>query len=305
MTAIEAILRDEPYPLRAMIVTGANPASRTPTPARVLEALSSARPAGGARPLHDRDGRPGRLRPAGGLVPGAHRAARSRKHQIVSVTREVVSWPGVQTEYEFWHDLAARLGIGEYFPWEDETRPQPLAARADGHHARGAGGASRGGGVRPASAGALEGAGFDTPSGKVEFTSQYLEGPGVRRAARSTEAPPIRARTRRRVPVRAHHRGAQAPLPAQPVSQHPPLPDRHPRPRGRRCTRTTPPRSGVADGDTVARDVAHRVARAAGARSRLPTSCSPARLQLTHGWAGANVNLSPTTTASTASAASR
>ena len=144
MTAVEAILRDEPYPLRAMIVTGANPASTNPNTTRVLEALKS------LDLLVVRDLFMSETAAVADYVlPAASFLERTElhahaKHQIVSVTRKVVSWPGVQGEYEFWRDLAARLGDRRLLPLGGRDGPQPLAARADGAHAGGARGASRG-----------------------------------------------------------------------------------------------------------------------------------------------------------------
>ncbi len=121
MTAIDAILRDDPYPLRAMILTGANPALTHPNSARVLQALES------LDLLVVRDlfmtetaALADYVLPAASFLERTELHAHA-KHEIVSLTRQVISFPGVQCEYEFWRDLAVRLGIGEYFPWEDET----------------------------------------------------------------------------------------------------------------------------------------------------------------------------------------
>ena len=175
MTAIEAILRDDPYPLRALIVTGANPALTNPDSARVMQALESLDLLV-VRDLFMTE----TAAVADYVLPAASFLERTElhahaKHQIVSVTRPVVSWPGVQGEYDFWHDLALRLGIGEYFPWEDETalnrwllEPTDLTLEELEAHPEGVQ-------YSPPRPGRWKEAGFDTPSGRVEFTSQYLK----------------------------------------------------------------------------------------------------------------------------------
>ena len=73
MTALNGILTGEPYPLRAMLLAGGNPALTNPNSKKVVAGALGARAAGRARPVHDRDGRPRGLRPPGRLVPGAQR----------------------------------------------------------------------------------------------------------------------------------------------------------------------------------------------------------------------------------------
>ena len=121
MTAMGAILEGVPYPLRAMIMTGANPALTNPNTTRVREALSA------LDLLVVRDlfmSESAEL--AHYVLPAASFLERTElhthaKHQVVTLTRRVLTLPDVQGEYDFWHDLAHRLGIGESFPWEDET----------------------------------------------------------------------------------------------------------------------------------------------------------------------------------------
>lgn len=175
MTAMATIIDDDPYPLRAMIVTGANPALTNPNSARVREALES------LDLLVVRDlfmSETAEL--ADYVLPAASFLERTElhahaKYQIVTLTRRVLSWPDVQGEYDFWHDLALRLGIGEYFPWEDETalnrwllEPTGLTLEQLATHREGV----EYGPMRPRS---WEEKGFDTPSGKVEFASRYLK----------------------------------------------------------------------------------------------------------------------------------
>ena len=175
MTAMDAILRDDPYPLRAMVVTGANPALTNPNSTRVVEALAS------LDLLVVRDlfmtetaALADYVLPAASFLERTELRAHT-KHQVVTLTRQIVSFPGVQSEYDFWHSLAQRLGIGEYFPWENETalnrwllEPTGLTVEGLAAHPEGVQYSQS----RPPEAKELA---FGTPSGKVEFTSQYLK----------------------------------------------------------------------------------------------------------------------------------
>ena len=175
MTALGSILHGEPYPLRAMIVTGADPALSNPNSARVLKALE-ALDLLVVRDLFMSE----TAAVADYVLPAASFLERSELHsharpQILSLTRRVVSWPDVQSEYEFWRDSAARLGIGEYFPWEDEPALNrwllgPTGLTLDELEARPEG--VEYGALRPRD---WEETGFATPSGKVEFASAHLK----------------------------------------------------------------------------------------------------------------------------------
>lgn len=174
MTAMDAILRDDPYPLRAMIVTGANPAMTHPNSAKVRKALES------LDLLVVRDlfmTETAAL--ADYVLPAASFLERTElhvhaKYQIVTLTSQVLSWPGVQGEYAFWHDLAHRLGAEKYFPWENETalnrwllEPTGLTLEQLAAHPEGVE-------YSPIRSQRSTNMIFATPSGKIEFASDYL-----------------------------------------------------------------------------------------------------------------------------------
>ena len=102
------------------------------------------RPAGGARSVHERDGRRGRLRAAGGLVPRAHRAARSRQASDRERDPQGRLLAGRAGRVRVLARPRRSSGDRRLLPLGGRDGPQPLAARADGAHAGGAGGASRG-----------------------------------------------------------------------------------------------------------------------------------------------------------------
>lgn len=288
MTAIEAILHDDPYPLRAMIVTGANPALTNPNSTRVLQALGS------LDLLVVRDlfmsetaAMADYVLPAASFLERTELHAHA-KYQVVGLTRQIVSWPGVQGEYEFWHDLAHRLGIGEYFPWEDETalnrwllEPTGLTLEELEAHPEGVE-------YSPPRPRRWEETGFDTPSGKVEFASAYLKDLGYEelpvyrrpmyREARDPEFPFVLITGARKL-LYLHSRFRNIPrfltaIPGPEVEVHP----------------DDAVTLGVADGDTV------RVTSRIGSvdipvKIVAANEILPGTLQITHGWRDANVNL--------------
>ena len=226
-----------------MIVTGANPASTNPNTAQGREALKA------LDLLVVRDlfmtetaALADYVLPAASFLERTELHAHA-KHQIVSVTRKVVSWPDVQGEYEFWHDLARRLGIGEYFPWEDETalnrwllEPTGLTLEELAAHPEGVE-------YSPARPRRWEADGFATPSGKVEFASSYLkdlgydELPVYRSPAYRTSAPTRRTRS-------CSSRGRASSSTCTAASATSPASSRRSRARKWRCTPTMPPLSG-------------------------------------------------------------
>lgn len=178
MTAMDVILSEEPYPLWGMIITGANPALTNPNTRKVKEALKS------LELLVVRDlfmTETAEL--ADYVLPAASFLERTELYchamfQIVNLTKKVVSFPECQDEYQFWHDLARRLKIGHYFPWENETElnrwllePAGISLEELAQHPEGIRYKKKGyekWRTQPLS----------TPSGKVEFASEYLKNLG-------------------------------------------------------------------------------------------------------------------------------
>jgi anaerobic selenocysteine-containing dehydrogenase len=288
MTALEAVLTDEPYPLRAMIVTGANPASTNPNSTRVVQALEA------LDLLVVRDlfmSETAAL--ADYVLPAASFLERTElhahaKYQVVSLTSKVVSWPDVQDEYELYRDLARRLGIGEYFPWEDEValdrwllEPTGITLEQLEAHPEGIEYSA----PRPRR---WEESGFGTPSGKVELASAYLKDLGydelaayhspAYREAFDPEYPFVLVTGARKL-LYLHSRFRNIPrfrtaIPGPEVEMHP----------------ADAAALEVADGDTV------RVTSRVGSveipvKIMAPNEIPAGSLQITHGWTEANVNL--------------
>ena len=205
---------------------------------------------------------------------------------MVTLTAGVGRHPEVQTEYEFWRDLARRLGAAEYFPWEDDQELnrwllEPTGITLEELEAHPEGVVY---GSPPADA---EIERFPTPSGKVELTSAHLAElgydalPKYRRPA-YLEAPdreyPFALMTGARSLLFGHSRSHNIPrfaeeAPAPGLEMHP----------------DDAAALGLADGDTAR--VTTRIGSVEApvrvvAANELPRRC----LQLTHGWAGVNAN---------------
>ncbi len=120
MTAMDTIISEKPYPLKGMIIAGANPASTNPNSKKVVEALSKLDLLV-VRELFMSE----TAELADYVLPAASYLERAElhyhgMHQVATLTNRLTTIPGVQDEYQFLHDIAHRVGAGEYFPWENE-----------------------------------------------------------------------------------------------------------------------------------------------------------------------------------------
>ena len=178
MTAMDTILSGRPYPLKALLLTGANPAMTNPNTEKVRRALAA------LELLVVRDlflTETAQL--AHYVLPAASFLERSELHvhamfQVVTLTKKLLSFPGVQDEYQFWHDLARRLGAAEAFPWKDEEELTRWLLEPTGVSLEQLAGHPEGYPYRSIRYEKWREAPLRTPSGKVEFTSQYLKGLG-------------------------------------------------------------------------------------------------------------------------------
>jgi anaerobic selenocysteine-containing dehydrogenase len=176
MKAVEAMLGSGPYPLRALIVSGGNPANTNPNVARVAEAFKRLDLLV-VRELFLTE----TAALADYVLPAASFIERSELHvyshyQWVSMSRRILRIPGVVDEYSFWRDLARRLGFGDqYFPWQGEEEvnrwllePTGVTAEQLEQHAEGRE-------YKEVHFEKYRRQPLATPSGKFEFSSQYLE----------------------------------------------------------------------------------------------------------------------------------
>lgn len=288
MTGINTILSGEPYPIRAMILTAANPALTNPNTLKVREALGSL----DLFVVRDLFMTP-TAELADYVLPAASFLERVElhthaKYQVVTMTRNILKFPDVQDEYQFWHDLAHRLGIGEYFPWEDETEltrwilePTDISLERAAAHPEGIE-------YTPIRYRKWEKEPFNTPSGKVEFSSQYLKDLGYPtlpeyKPPAYLESPdpeyPFVLITGARKLIYYHSRFRnikrfRTAIPGPEVELHP----------------EDAAALDVADGDSIR--ITSRIGSVeVPAKIKSAVEILPGTLQMTHGWKEANVNL--------------
>jgi len=288
MSGMNTILSGKPYPLRAMILTAANPAMTNPNTLKVRKAIESL-DLFVVRDLF----MTATAELADYVLPAASFLERVElhthaKYQVVTMTRKILSYPDVQDEYQFWHDLALRLGIGEYFPWEDETELTRWILEPTGITLERAAAHPEGIEYTPIRYRKWEKQPFNTPSGKVEFVSRYLEDLGY--PALPEYKPPAYL---------------QSPDPEYPfvlITGARKLIYYHSRFHNIKRFRTAIPGPeaelhpedaaalGVADGDPIR--ITSRIGSVeVPAKIKAAVEILPRTLQMTHGWKEANVNL--------------
>lgn len=190
MMAMDTILSGKPYPLKGMIITGANPALTNPNSDKVIAAMK-ALDLLVVRELYMSE----TAELADYILPAATYLERSELHthggfQVIGLTDRILEpEEGIQDEYQFYHDLAHRLGAGEWFPWENEDKLNEwlvedadmtlddIKAHPEGfkykplHYEKHIEKLAKG--EKP----------FNTRSGKLEFTSEYLKNLGYEEIA--------------------------------------------------------------------------------------------------------------------------
>jgi anaerobic selenocysteine-containing dehydrogenase len=288
MTGMNTILSGKPYPLKAMILTAANPAMTNPNTAKVRRAL------GALDLLVVRDlfmTETAEL--ADYVLPAASFLERVElhthaKYQRITMTRKILQLAGVQDEYQFWHDLAYRLGFGNYFPWKDESELTGWILEPAGISLEEAAAHPEGIEYAPIRYEKWRDRGFNTPSGKIEFSSRYLRDLGYPalpeyRPPSYVDSPtpeyPYVLITGARKLIYYHSRFRnikrfRTAIPGPEVELHP----------------DDAAALGAADGDRVR--ITSRIGSVeAPVKIMSKSEILPRTLQLTHGWKEANVNL--------------
>ena len=288
MTVMDTILSSKPYPLRAMLLTAANPAITNPNSRKVRKAFESL-DLFVVRDLFMTE----TASLADYVLPAASFLERSEIHyhgmcQTATLARKIISFPDCQDEYQFWHDLAHRLGIGKFFPWKNEkelTRwilePSGISLKQLEEHPEGVN-------YRPIRYRKWQDAGFSTPSGKIEFTSEYLKDLGYE------ELPEYKPPS--------YKSGPDPEYPYVLITGARKLLYYHSRFRNIARFRTAIPKAdveihprdaeaiGVVDEETVT--ITSRIGSLEiPVKIMAPNEILPGNLQITHGWKDANVNL--------------
>lgn len=175
MTAMDTILSEEPYPLKGMILGGANPVLTNPNSKKVIKALKE------LELFVVRDifmSETAEL--ADYILPGATFLEQAELHchpihHIISLSKKVVSFPDCDDEYTFWKKLSSRLGVENYFPWKDREELNAWLLKDTGITIQNLQDHPEGYEYKPRRYQKYKEDGFSTPSGKFEFVSNYLK----------------------------------------------------------------------------------------------------------------------------------
>ena len=175
LTGMDYMLGKGEYPLRGLIIAGANPVLTNPNANKVVKAFSNLDLLV-SRELFLTE----TAKLAHYILPAATFLERTelyyhQAYQLATLTNKVLEIPGVQDEYSFWHDLAYRLGIGQrYFPWKNEEEvnrwilePTNITIEELKSHPEGYV-------FDTFEYNKYQTKPFPTPTGKFEFSSQYL-----------------------------------------------------------------------------------------------------------------------------------
>jgi len=203
---MDQIISQKPYAFKGLIMTAANPALTNANSPKVVEALSK------LDLLVVKDlflTETAQL--ADYVLPAASYLERSEIHyhginQTVKLSEKVVDL-GLQNEYDLFKGLADRLGASELFPWENEdvlnkwlVEPtcltiEELASYRDGYQ------------FKPLTYGKIQKAhkeglkAFNTKTGKIEFTSEYLNDFGYEPLAKFLTKPKYMSEPKEEYPL--------------------------------------------------------------------------------------------------------
>ena len=175
MTAMDTLLSDQPYPLKGMILGGANPVLTNPNSRKVIKALKCLE-LFVVRDLFMSE----TAELAHYILPAASFLEHSELHchpihQIIGLSKEIVTFPNCDNEYIFWKKLAARLGVENYFPWKDKEALNRWLLKDTGITLETLLDHPEGYEFKPRRFQKYINEGLPTPSGKFEFGSTYLE----------------------------------------------------------------------------------------------------------------------------------
>jgi anaerobic selenocysteine-containing dehydrogenase len=174
MTAMDTLLTEKPYPLKGMILAGANPVLTNPNSNKVIKALKTLDLLV-VRELFMTD----TAALADYVLPAATFLENSEFHchpihQTISISRKIVDFPGCDSEFMFLKKLAKRLGKGEYFPWRDAEELNRWMLEGTGIQYEEVLAHPEGLEYAPRRYQKYRQLGLDTKSRKFEFVSEYL-----------------------------------------------------------------------------------------------------------------------------------
>jgi len=177
MTAMNTFITAKPYPIKGLILTAANPLLTHPNSKKVRKAFEC------LDLLVVREmfmSETAKL--ADFILPSASYLEHAEihfygLHHMVGISEKVMTLPGVQGEYEFYHSMAQRLDMEDYFPWENAEKLNEWILKPSGMSVEEIKSHPEGFIYKPLQYEKykIDSKEFNTPSGKIEFTSSYLK----------------------------------------------------------------------------------------------------------------------------------
>lgn len=175
MTALDTMITGDPYPLKGMIMTAANPIRTNPNAKKVKKALES------LDLLVVRDIFMSECcEVADYVLPAATFLERTdiettRNYQVVSLRQQILEFPECQDDYQFFHDMAHRLDFGKHFPWENERELTAWLLEPTGISLEDLENHPEGIQYKPIRYRKWEDGDLASPTGKVELASDFLK----------------------------------------------------------------------------------------------------------------------------------
>ncbi len=293
MLFADAVLDGKPYPIKAMIVNGGNPAVTLPDSKRIKKAMKKLEFMAVSDLFMTETAELADI-----VLPAASFLEKSGVGYVYGVTtcipyallrKKVIepvgeSWP----DWKIWTELARRMGYGEYFPWNTEEevvdfflKPSGLTReKLEKEHPEGMYYAEKT--YKPGN--------YKTPSGKIEIYSETLKENGydplpvyVEPSKSPVSSPklakkyPLILTTGSRIPQYTHTQFRNVPSLRRAAPE--PVAEVHPDTAGK---------YGIADGDmmtvaTINGQISLRVATT--------DDLAPGIVSVPHGWSEANANL--------------
>jgi len=157
----------KPYPIKALIVAGANPMTQWPNTFGIAKALESLELVVVMDPFMTRTAELAHI-----ALPAATCFEKTQLRQGLSLMQAVIEpLHECKTDFEFWVTLARKTGYEEYFPWKSVEEFMEFELESSGIKLED----FRDKGVVPLQ---YKGEKFKTPSGKVELYSEAFSDGG-------------------------------------------------------------------------------------------------------------------------------
>lgn len=179
----EVVLSEKPYPIKALIVTGGNPALTLPDSNKVAEALQKLDLLVVINPFMTETAEMAHIvlpactfleKMGLGMVYGINAGL-----PYVLLRKQVVEPPGeAWADWKFWTELARKMGLGEYFPWNTDEEVVAHLLEPSGVTLEQLEENPCGVYYDTKNYNARETFGFRTPSRKIEIYSKTLEEAG-------------------------------------------------------------------------------------------------------------------------------